>query len=36
MHIGFISSAFPANLHTSVYGLYKRMGTFIDALKALG
>jgi glycosyltransferase involved in cell wall biosynthesis len=36
MKIGFISSQFPAELKTSVYGGYQRMGMFIDALKELG
>lgn len=36
MKIGFISTQFPSDLKTSVYGGFKRMGMFIDALKALG
>jgi glycosyltransferase involved in cell wall biosynthesis len=36
MKIGFISTAFPVDLRTNVYGGFKRMGMFIDALKDLG
>lgn len=36
MKIGFISSQFPSDLKTSVYGIFKRMGMFVDALKQLG
>lgn len=36
MKIGFISSQFPSDLKTSVYGIYKRMGMFVDALKQMG
>lgn len=36
MKIGFISTQFPSDLKTSVYGGFKRMGMFIEALKELG
>jgi glycosyltransferase involved in cell wall biosynthesis len=36
MKIAFISSQFPADPRTSVYGIFKRMGMFVDALKQLG
>lgn len=35
MHILFISSYFPENLSTSIHGVYKRMGMFIDAIKEI-
>ncbi len=36
MKIGFISIAFPVDLQKYVFGLYKRMGTFIHAMKEMG
>ena len=36
MKIGFISAQFPSDLKTSVYGGFKRMGMFIEALKEMG
>lgn len=36
MKIGFISTQFPSDLRTSVYGGFQRMGMFIEALKSLG
>jgi hypothetical protein len=36
MRIGFVSTQFPADLKTSVYGGFKRMGMFIQALSELG
>lgn len=36
MHIGFVSTQYPADLRTSVYGGFKRMGMFIEALAKLG
>ena len=36
MKIGFISTQFPSDLKTSVYGGFKRMGMFIEALKQMG
>lgn len=35
MRILFISRHFPADLRTSVHGVYKRMGMFIEAIKSL-
>lgn len=35
MHFLFISSTFPKNLRTDVYGIYKRMGLFLDAIKEI-
>ncbi len=35
MRILFISGHFPDDLKTKVHGVYKRMGTFIDAIKDL-
>lgn len=36
MRIGFVSTQYPADLRTSVYGGFKRMGMFIEALAKLG
>src|SRR5262245_17364964 len=36
MKIGFISAQFPSDPRTSVYGIHRRMGMFIDALKQVG
>jgi glycosyltransferase involved in cell wall biosynthesis len=36
MKIGFISRAFPLDAETSVFGVYKRMSMFIDAIKDMG
>ncbi len=36
MKIGFISAQFPSDPKTSVYGIFQRMGMFVDALKQLG
>ena len=36
MKIGFISTQFPSDLRTSIYGGFKRMGMFVEALKDLG
>lgn len=35
MRILFISSYFPEDLSTSIHGVYKRMGMFIDAIKEI-
>ena len=35
MKIGFISTTFPADLQRSVFGLHKRMGMFILAMKEM-
>jgi glycosyltransferase involved in cell wall biosynthesis len=36
MKIGMISTAFPRDMEKDVYGIFKRVGMFIDALKGLG
>ena len=36
MRIGFISNTFPVNLRKSVFGLHKRLGLFVDAMKEMG
>ncbi|MGO9019928.1 MAG: glycosyltransferase [Syntrophobacteraceae bacterium] len=36
MKIGFISTAFPLDLHRSVLGWHQRMGMFIHAMKDMG
>ena len=36
MKIGFISAQFPSDPRTSVYGIHRRMGMFVDALKQAG
>ena len=36
MKIGFISTTFPVDLEKSVFGLHKRMGMFIHAMKEMG
>ena len=36
MKIGFISTTFPVDLQRSVFGLHKRMGMFIHAMKEMG
>jgi glycosyltransferase involved in cell wall biosynthesis len=36
MKIGFVSTSFPVDLETNVYGGFKRMGMFIEALKEMG
>lgn len=35
MRVLFVSNHFPRDLNTSTQGIYKRMGLFIDALKAI-
>jgi len=36
MRIGFISTYFPVEIEQSVFGIYKRMGMFIQAMKDMG
>lgn len=36
MRIGFVSAQFPSEPRTSVYGGFKRMGMFIEALREMG
>ena len=36
MKIGFVSTQFPSEFKTSVYGGFKRMGMFLEALKEMG
>jgi glycosyltransferase involved in cell wall biosynthesis len=36
MRLGFVSAQFPVDLRTSVYGGFRRMGMFIDAMKQMG
>lgn len=36
MKIGLISPSFPADLKTHVYGAFKRLGVFIEALQEMG